>query len=269
MTALPSSQLLCNLEPRSSGTPGKTRQLRETRPLAQHLGVVVLKSEGVSPLQMRPGPSMPLKPARGEMSADRRIRISTMSGGDRESTRMGFHLSDLTLPQHPQRNMAKLRVGGKPMNERWCSECGETFLPRPQSPRQAFCSKAQCQKARKLLWQRTKRHSDQDYLDNQSKANAAWARRNPDYWRHYRAREVTLPKSMRGLADAISRALQKMIEDALTPETSGSNDLKGRERHKNSKHAAATKPYVVALTLTIELHREGHVSSVRIRQETT
>ncbi|MGC4395653.1 hypothetical protein [Hydrogenophaga crocea] len=76
------------------------------------------------------------------------------------------------------------------MKERWCSACGELFQVRPQSPSQAFCAKQDCQRERKLLWQRTKRKSDPDYAANQAKASAAWAKRNPDYWRSYRARRV-------------------------------------------------------------------------------
>ena len=72
------------------------------------------------------------------------------------------------------------------MDKRWCSACGEAFEPRPQSPRQAYCPKAACQRARKRLWQRIKRSTDDDYRVNQVVAQEGWRRRHPDYWRQYR-----------------------------------------------------------------------------------
>ena len=72
------------------------------------------------------------------------------------------------------------------MEKRWCSACGLAFEPRPQSPRQAYCPDEDCQRARKRLWQRAKRSTDDDYRDNQVVAQEGWRRSHPDYWRHYR-----------------------------------------------------------------------------------
>lgn len=72
------------------------------------------------------------------------------------------------------------------MENRWCNACGKAFLPRPQSPRQFYCTKAECQRERRRLWQQAKRRSDPDYLSNQTQAQKAWAERNPTYWRNYR-----------------------------------------------------------------------------------
>lgn len=72
------------------------------------------------------------------------------------------------------------------MEKRWCSACGEPFEPRPQSPRQAYCTKKACQRARKRLWQRTKRRTDDDYRENQAVAQDVWRLTHPDYWRQYR-----------------------------------------------------------------------------------
>lgn len=72
------------------------------------------------------------------------------------------------------------------MEKRWCSACGEAFQPRPQSPRQAYCSKEACQQARKRLWQRAKRSTDSDYRENQVIAQELWRRNHPEYWREYR-----------------------------------------------------------------------------------
>jgi hypothetical protein len=37
-----------------------------------------------------------------------------------------------------------------------------------------------------LRWQRDKIRCDPDYKDNQARAQQAWIKRNPDYWRKYR-----------------------------------------------------------------------------------
>lgn len=72
------------------------------------------------------------------------------------------------------------------MEKRWCSACGQVFEPRPQSPRQAYCANEVCQRARKRLWQRTKRSTDDDYRENQVVAQKLWQHNHPDYWREYR-----------------------------------------------------------------------------------
>ncbi len=72
------------------------------------------------------------------------------------------------------------------MEKRWCSACGEAFEPRPQAPRQSYCAKAECQQARKRLWQKTKRKTDHDYHENQARAQSNWRGDHPGYWRRYR-----------------------------------------------------------------------------------
>ena len=72
------------------------------------------------------------------------------------------------------------------MEKRWCNSCGNPFEPRPQSPRQAFSPKAECQRARQLLWQLAKRRTDADYQENQAKAQKAWRAKNRAYWKNYR-----------------------------------------------------------------------------------
>lgn len=73
------------------------------------------------------------------------------------------------------------------MTTKYCAHCGQPFEPRPQVPDQAFCSTPGCQRARKRQWQRSKLQSDPDYRANQQVAQQAWAQRNQDYWRNYRA----------------------------------------------------------------------------------
>ncbi len=69
---------------------------------------------------------------------------------------------------------------------RRCVACGCIFGVRPQVPQQSYCSAEPCQRERRKLWQRDKRTHDPDYLENQSRAQASWLQRNPDYWMRYR-----------------------------------------------------------------------------------
>jgi len=72
------------------------------------------------------------------------------------------------------------------MEQRECLACGKLFLPRSQNPSQTYCSKKSCQRERRRRWQQLKRETDEDYVDNQARAQQAWSARNPDYWRTYR-----------------------------------------------------------------------------------
>ncbi|WP_297836297.1 hypothetical protein [Pseudomonas sp.] len=73
------------------------------------------------------------------------------------------------------------------MQTRYCEACGKRFQPRSQTPHQAYCSELDCQRVRRLRWQRDKRKNDPDYADNQARAQQAWSTRNADYWKNYRA----------------------------------------------------------------------------------
>jgi len=73
------------------------------------------------------------------------------------------------------------------MECRRCASCGEPFRPRAQVPQQRYCSKTSCQRERRRRWHQDKLRSDEDYRANQVQAQQAWAGRNGDYWREYRA----------------------------------------------------------------------------------
>ena len=72
------------------------------------------------------------------------------------------------------------------MKSKQCAGCGKAFHPRPQTPKQSYCSSPECQRERRRRWQYARRQSDPDYRDNQSRAQESWAERHPDYWRDYR-----------------------------------------------------------------------------------
>ena len=68
-----------------------------------------------------------------------------------------------------------------------CAHCGDAFKRRPQNPDQTYCSKPECQRARKRRWQKEKMQSDADYRENQRRAQKQWRERNPDYWKQWRS----------------------------------------------------------------------------------
>lgn len=116
------------------------------------------------------------------------------------------------------------------MEKRWCSACGEAFDPRPQAPRQSYCSKAECQQSRKLLWQKTKRKTDHDYHQNQVQAQSNWRDDHPDYWRRYRETHPDYAASNRRQqrernAKRVSRPRERAI--ANSDASSGGLPVKG------------------------------------------
>ena len=68
-----------------------------------------------------------------------------------------------------------------------CLACGDPFPLRTQSPDQSYCSAIECQRQRRKLWQREKRQTDDDYRQNQARAQRTWLDSQPDYWQRYRA----------------------------------------------------------------------------------
>ena len=71
------------------------------------------------------------------------------------------------------------------MDLKRCAACRKKFRKRPQAL-QTYCSADKCQRERRRCWQQTKRATDPDYKDNQSRAQQAWAKRNANYWAEYR-----------------------------------------------------------------------------------
>ena len=65
-----------------------------------------------------------------------------------------------------------------------CLGCSEFFIPRNRS--QEYCSKPECQKARKALWQKEKIKNDHEYKETQKLSNQKWLLNNSDYWKNYR-----------------------------------------------------------------------------------
>ena len=161
------------------------------------------------------------------------------------------------------------------MSERWCSGCGQMFVPRPQSPRQSYCSTKSCQVARKLLWQKTKRRSDKDYAENQKKAAAAWAQRNPEHWQRKREAQKQARKHPEESSD---RSFGRLISELLRLIDHVSSRVK-ISRSKDPDRfliplsfectvAQAGEP-MVSVTMRLEIEVRSHKSSPDAPQETT
>ena len=73
------------------------------------------------------------------------------------------------------------------MNEKRCRQCHFLFLPNPRIKNQRYCNRPECQRARKAHWQKQKVHQDPDYQENHHDAQMNWLKRNPGYWKTYRA----------------------------------------------------------------------------------
>lgn len=122
-----------------------------------------------------------------------------------------------------------------------CLACGESFKARAQVPQQTYCSAPDCQRARRLQWQRKKLKSDPDYLENQARAQQAWAERNPDYWRTYRATSPKYTERNRALqrdrnAKSAATAIVKMDASKTEfPFYSGVYQLRVIERNEIAK----------------------------------
>lgn len=74
-----------------------------------------------------------------------------------------------------------------------CKACRRILPVTSKNPEQQYCSRIDCQRARKRAWQRKKRDTDPDYRQNQIDAQKRWLDRHPDYWRGYRKRSQRSP----------------------------------------------------------------------------
>ena len=98
------------------------------------------------------------------------------------------------------------------MESRRCSACGKSFRPHPQVPQQCYCKAPACQRKRRGRWQQQKRQSDPDYKANQVRAQDAWRKRNPGYWREYRRTHLQYAERNRSQQrDRNNRRRQRLI----------------------------------------------------------
>lgn len=70
--------------------------------------------------------------------------------------------------------------------KRRCEHCGDRFRPRPNVAHQRYCSREECQRARKREWHKGKLRTDEAYRDNQRDAQKRWRENHLGYWKAYR-----------------------------------------------------------------------------------
>lgn len=70
-----------------------------------------------------------------------------------------------------------------------CLSCGRTFVRGSRNKDQKYCSRPECQRRRKSLWQKLKMAHDESYRENQKASQQEWAKSNPSYWKEYRRRK--------------------------------------------------------------------------------
>lgn len=100
-----------------------------------------------------------------------------------------------------------------------CPCCNSFFVPRNKL--QIFCSRPDCQRARKTLWQKQKLACDPEYKKDQHLANQKWLQNTPDYWATYRRRNPEKADRNRSLQKIRNGKIQKDKEHLKSSKTIG------------------------------------------------
>jgi hypothetical protein len=72
------------------------------------------------------------------------------------------------------------------MNKR-CACCLDELPSIPSVRNHSYCSKRECQKERKRLWQKRKSSEDNSYRESKADAQRKWSSAKTGYWKEYRA----------------------------------------------------------------------------------
>lgn len=111
-------------------------------------------------------------------------------------------------------------------------DCGRLFVPCLQVPKQQFCSRKECQQARKREWNRKKVASDPEYQEARKDAQKRWKDKNPDYWKDYRSRHSAYTKNNREQQRIRNQKRRKKASEPMIVKTDESiptnNVLTGR-----------------------------------------
>jgi len=132
-----------------------------------------------------------------------------------------------------------------------CLACADTFLTSPRVPAQNYCSRPNCQRERRKLWQRDKRRSDKDYRETQLQCQRRWRESHASYWRQYRATHpdyVARNREQQRVRNAMRQQGQIAEMDAISPIlplASGIYRLSSTEQGEFAKMGA----WIVRITL--------------------
>lgn len=97
------------------------------------------------------------------------------------------------------------------MNKVRCAHCGSRFVPNPHIKNQRYCSKVECQRARKTCWQRQKLATDPDYQADKKESQKAWRNQNPGYWQKWRSQHPEYVERCRVLRKERGRRHKKEV----------------------------------------------------------
>lgn len=132
-----------------------------------------------------------------------------------------------------------------------CLACADAFQTSPRVPTQNYCSRPECQRERRKLWQREKRRADGDYRANQLQCQRRWRESHADYWQQYRAEHpdyVARNRSQQQVRNATRQPGLIAKMDAIPPVSplaSGTYHLTPAERGEIAKMDA----WIVRITL--------------------
>ncbi|HAM53197.1 MAG TPA: hypothetical protein DCP92_21785 [Nitrospiraceae bacterium] len=111
--------------------------------------------------------------------------------------------------------------------DKTCVSCKKIFTPRPAVKNQQYCSKPECQKARKKKWQKAKLATDSAYKESQAKAQKEWCSKNKGYWKEYRKRNPAYTERnrkkqrqrnlLRRLKPEIAKMDEQKAKNVITP----------------------------------------------------
>jgi hypothetical protein len=71
------------------------------------------------------------------------------------------------------------------MNKIRCKNCSCRFYPQKHIKNQRYCSRKECQTARKKTYYERKKR-DKDYKARRKEIQKKWRDKNPHYWRQYK-----------------------------------------------------------------------------------
>jgi len=72
------------------------------------------------------------------------------------------------------------------MNKRRCINCGRMFYPQKHIKNQRYCSRKECQNARKKEWAKYRLKHDKNYKTYRKAIHDKWKINHPYYWRYYK-----------------------------------------------------------------------------------
>jgi hypothetical protein len=68
-----------------------------------------------------------------------------------------------------------------------CDFCYRSFPLNPNARNQKYCTRPDCRRERRRIWQKNRRSTDKDYKENQARVYKDWTEKHPDYWKNYRS----------------------------------------------------------------------------------